>query len=104
MLPAPGAALRISTASSNPYIHPAQTSNSVPISGRRANRLRWLWKTQREDRMVSSAALSAACDILNDFLPSGPIYLEGRHMPWLVLVLKQPEDPALKLKLCGGRR
>ncbi|KAF9545167.1 hypothetical protein CPC08DRAFT_823953 [Agrocybe pediades] len=50
-----------------------------------------------EDRRVLSAALSAVCNIVNDFSPLRPIYLEEKLMPRLVFILKESDDPALRL-------
>ncbi|KAF9530698.1 armadillo-type protein [Crepidotus variabilis] len=50
-----------------------------------------------EDRRVLSAALSAVCNIVNDFSPLRPIYLEEKLMPRLVYILRQSDDSALRL-------
>ncbi|CAA7262370.1 unnamed protein product [Cyclocybe aegerita] len=50
-----------------------------------------------EDRRVLCAALSAVCNIVNDFSPLRPIYLEEKLMPRLVYILRESGDPALRL-------
>ncbi|PPQ75379.1 hypothetical protein CVT26_015511 [Gymnopilus dilepis] len=50
-----------------------------------------------EDRRVLSAALSAVCNIVNDFSPLRPIYLEEKLMPRLVYILRESGDPPLRL-------
>ncbi|KAF8967241.1 armadillo-type protein [Flammula alnicola] len=50
-----------------------------------------------EDRRVLGAALSAVCNIVNDFSPLRPIYLEEKLMPRLVYILRQSDDPPLRL-------
>ncbi|KAH9484613.1 Armadillo repeat-containing protein 8 [Psilocybe cubensis] len=50
-----------------------------------------------EDRRVLGAALSAVCNIVNDFSPLRPIYLEEKLMPRLVYILRESGDPPLRL-------
>ncbi|KDR69187.1 hypothetical protein GALMADRAFT_160499 [Galerina marginata CBS 339.88] len=56
-----------------------------------------LGKGLGEDRRVLSAALSAVCNIVNDFSPLRPIYLEQKLMPRLVYILRESDDPSLRL-------
>ncbi|KAF8163814.1 armadillo-type protein [Crassisporium funariophilum] len=50
-----------------------------------------------EDRRVLGAALAAVCNILTDFSPLRPIFLEEKLMPRLVEILKESDDPSLRL-------
>ncbi|KAF9472293.1 ARM repeat-containing protein [Pholiota conissans] len=50
-----------------------------------------------EDRRVLGAALSAVCNIVNDFSPLRPIYLEEGLMPRLVYILRETSDGPLRL-------
>ncbi|KAF8901845.1 armadillo-type protein [Gymnopilus junonius] len=50
-----------------------------------------------EDRRVLGAALAAVCNIVNDFSPLRPIYLEEKLMPRLVYILRGSDDPPLRL-------
>jgi len=50
-----------------------------------------------EDRRVIGAALAAVCNILTDFSPLRPIYLEEKLMPRLIYIMKESGDPSLRL-------
>ncbi|KAF5323748.1 hypothetical protein D9619_012877 [Psilocybe cf. subviscida] len=50
-----------------------------------------------DDRRVIAAALSAVCNIVNDFSPLRPIYLEEKLMPRLVAIIRESQDAPLRL-------
>ncbi|KAJ6617124.1 armadillo-type protein [Mycena sp. CBHHK59/15] len=55
-----------------------------------------IFKKEGEDRRVTAAALAAVCNIVNEFSPLRPIYLDLGLMPRLVQVLGCG-DPTLRL-------
>ncbi|KAG9226457.1 hypothetical protein CCMSSC00406_0003336 [Pleurotus cornucopiae] len=55
-----------------------------------------IFKKEEEDRRVTSAALAAVCNLLNDFCPLRPILMEKGLLPRLIQVLGA-EDRTLRL-------
>ncbi|KAF4608317.1 hypothetical protein EYR40_000661 [Pleurotus pulmonarius] len=55
-----------------------------------------IFKKEEEDRRVTSAALAAVCNLLNDFCPLRPILMDKGLLPRLIQVLGA-EDPTLRL-------
>ncbi|KAK7472436.1 hypothetical protein VKT23_000551 [Stygiomarasmius scandens] len=55
-----------------------------------------LFKSESEDRRVVGAAVKAVCNIICEFSPLKPIYLDQGLMPRLVQLISSP-DPSLRL-------